>query len=107
MINFLNSNPWIVMALLSLISFPLGLLILGAFAQRTGIGRALKELLSALKSHTEAEIGIQMKISDFASAIHDLALLTRDYKESHDTRFDRIDRALSRIMAALPKRKRD
>jgi hypothetical protein len=107
MINFLNSNPWIIMSLLSLVSFPLGLLILVSFAQRTGLGKALKDMLSVLRSHTEAELGIQMKISEFTSAIHDLAILTRDYKESHDTRFDRIDRALSRIMATLPKRRDD
>jgi hypothetical protein len=95
------------MALMSLVSFPLGVLLVALVARKAGIGAAINELLKALKSHTEAEFGVQLKISEFVAALHDLATLTRDYKESHDTRFDRIDRALSRIAVSLPRRKTD
>lgn len=109
-LDYLNKNP----ALLSIIAFPLGLIILIAVAKFFGMGKIFTDTLNAIREHTGAELKIEMRLSEVVSEIKNVVAAQWDNRRYIDEvkdyfadRFDQIDLAIQTVFQALPKRKDD
>lgn len=109
-LEFLNKNP----ALISIIAFPLGLIILMAVAKFFGMGKVFTDTLNAIQEHTAAELKIELRLSEVVSELKNVAAAQWDNRRYIDEirdyfteRFDQIDHALQSVFQTLPKRKAD
>ena len=105
-LDFLNKNP----AILSIIAFPMGLLLLLGMAKLMGMG----SLVKALNEHVAAEVRIEARLQDFVNEIKNLISANWDNRRYLDQKLDHFDERLNTvgvtldtILKVLPKRKED
>ena len=64
-LDYLNENP----ALLSILAFPFGIVLLALALKHVGFYKLLKDLLEALNAHTAAEVKIEARLTEVVSEI--------------------------------------
>lgn len=109
-LDFLNNNP----ALLSIIAFPLGLLLLLGVAKLFKVDKLLDSFINALNKNALAQLKVEERIRDVVEQIKNIISSNWDTRRYLDDkfdytaeRFDRIDGHLSRLETLMPKRKED
>ena len=110
LIEFLNTNP----ALLSIVGFPFGILLLLASAKALKLDGFFKQYLKALQDHTAAEVKIEERLQDVVMEIRKIAqsnLANRDYFEIELKWFREkiimIDDKIKILVSAVKKRRGD
>lgn len=105
-IDFLNKNP----ALISIVAFPLGLLLLALTAKGMGLG----SLVKVMGEHVAAEVKIEARLTDMVAEIKGLLVANQNNRDFYISKFDHFDDRLTEILSNLgailtkmPKRKED
>lgn len=115
--DFINANP----ALLSVIAFPLGLILTLAVAQKyifTGVSNRIETWFNAYldgyKKHTEAEVRIEERLRQLVEKLEQMLAHNWDMRRFFDTRIDQVadkidamDDKLDDMMGVMPKRRHD
>lgn len=115
--NFLSQNPGI----LSIVAFPLGLILTLAVARKyifTGASAKLEvwftAYLESYRKHTEAEVKIEERLRELVDKLEDMITNDRDTLRLFASRFDNIDvgqknieTKIDLITKTIPKRQTD
>lgn len=109
-LEFLNNNP----ALLSIIAFPLGLILLLGVAKLFKVDKMVDSFIKALNSNAIAQLKVEERIRDVVEQIKNIIAANWDTRRYIDDKFDyfterfaRLDNHLTRIESIIPKRKED
>lgn len=102
-IDFINKNPVYLLALFSMIAFPLGLLLLGYTARKMGVG----SLVKVMQDHVIAEVKIEGRLSDILNELKNHSAANWDNRRYLDEQFDFLKDQLKTITTMIPKRKED
>jgi hypothetical protein len=109
-LEFLNENP----AILSVVAFPLGLILLLAVGKLFGLHKGFKEAIDALKAHTAAEVKIEERLTSVVSELRNVLAANwdnrryiDDVKDYFTERFDHLETAIENLSKIMPKRKED
>lgn len=119
--KFLNQNPMLLAALLSIVAFPMGLLLTLIVAKRylfTNAGSALKSgfetYLGLYKQHTEAEVKIEERLRELVDKMEEMLAHNFDTKQFFDARIDHVvekiddmSDKINTIVRVMPKREGD
>jgi len=110
LMDMLNKNPVILLALFSLVAFPMGLLFLGFVAKRLGLG----SLVTVMSEHVAAEVKIEQRLQEIVGEIKGLISANWDNRRYYDEKFDHFDHrftllddSIKRLSEMLPKRRND
>lgn len=92
-LNFINQNP----ALLSVVAFPLGLILTLAIAQKyvfSGLSTKLETWFNAylegFRKHTEAEVRIEERLRQLVDKMEEMLSQNWDTKRYFDARIDTV-----------------
>lgn len=116
-LDYLQQNP----ALISVVAFPLGLILVLAVAQKyifTGLSTKIEvwfnAYLESYREHTEAEVRIEERLRELVGKIEEILAHNWDTKRFFDGRFDDVtdkldvmSGKLDIVVRATPKRARD
>jgi Tfp pilus assembly protein PilO len=102
-LDLLNKNPAILMALFSLIAFPMGLILLGFAVKRMGVGGLVK----VMQDHVIAEVKIEGRLTEIVAELKNQSAANWDNRRYLDEQFDQVKEALKTILTSMPKRKED
>ena len=109
-VEVLNKNPFILLAVFSVIVFPLGLLLLAYAAQKLG----LVSLVKVMGDHVAAEVKIEGRLHELVDKMTQLVAANWDNRRYYDDKFDHFEGRLDQIVTTLdtiikilPKRKED
>lgn len=101
LIDLLNKNPIYVLALFSIIAFPLGLLLLGYTAKKMGVGGLVK----VMQDHVAAEVKIETRLTEIVGELKNHTAANWDNRRYLDEQFDTVKDALKTIITMIPKRR--
>jgi hypothetical protein len=99
--DFLNKNPIYLLALFSIVAFPLGLLLLGYTAKKIGVGGLVK----VMQDHVAAEVKIEARLTDIVNELRNQAAANWDNRRYLDEQFDTVKDTLKTIITMIPKRR--
>lgn len=102
-LDIINKNPVYLLALFSMIAFPLGLLLLGYTARKMGVG----SLVKVMSDHVAAEVKIEGRLSDILNELKNHSAANWDNRRYLDEQFDFIKDQLKNIATIMPKRRED
>jgi hypothetical protein len=103
LMDFLNKNPIYLLALFSLIAFPMGLLLLGFTARKLGVG----SLVKVMSEHVAAEVKIEVRLTEIVNELKNQTASNWDNRRYLDEQFDYVKDQLKAILTTIPKRKED
>lgn len=100
-LDFLNKNPIYLLAVFSIIAFPMGLLLLGFTAKKMGVGGLVK----VMQDHVAAEVKIEARLTEIVNELRNQAAANWDNRRYLDEQFDFMKDGLKTILTMMPKRK--
>lgn len=109
-LKFLENNPALLLAVFSLIAFPLGILLLAWIAKALGVANLVK----VMNDHVAAEVKIESRLAEIVNELKSLISANWDNRRYYDEKFDHfdhrlilLDNKLDTIIEMTPKRKGD
>jgi hypothetical protein len=108
--KILEKNPAVLLAVFSIIIFPLGMILLGWAAKALGIGNLVK----VMNDHVAAEVKIEGRLAEIVNEIKSLISANWDNRRYYDEKFDHFDHRfqlldgkIDSMIEMLPKRRGD